>query len=112
MCCNAEYNYSGPVESALEYVLTPSTYIQFQLGMLLVLPLVPWLFLEKGFGSALRKLLDLMSKFSVTYYNFMSASSEFWLISDYTRDRSITYVNFALPQICPLKLTLQKRGRT
>ncbi|CDJ39099.1 1,3-beta-glucan synthase component domain-containing protein, putative [Eimeria tenella] len=70
----AKYNYSGPVESALEYVLTPSTYIQFQLGMLLVLPLVPWLFLEKGFGSALRKLLDLMSKFSVTYYNFMTCT--------------------------------------
>ncbi|KAL8272509.1 hypothetical protein Esti_003632 [Eimeria stiedai] len=70
----AKYNYSGPVESALEYVLTPSTYIQFQLGMLLVLPLIPWLFLEKGAGSAIRKLIDLISKFSVTYYNFMTCT--------------------------------------
>ncbi|CDI80237.1 hypothetical protein EPH_0008810 [Eimeria praecox] len=70
----AKYNYSGPIESALEYVLTPSTYVQFQLGMLLVLPLIPWLFLEKGLGSALRKLLDLLSKFSVTYYNFMTCT--------------------------------------
>ncbi|CDJ27874.1 uncharacterized protein EMH_0035710 [Eimeria mitis] len=69
-----EYNYSGPIESALEYVLTPSTYVQFQLGMLLVLPLIPWLFLEKGLGSALRKLVDLISKFSVTYYNFMTCT--------------------------------------
>lgn len=70
----AKYNYSGPVESALEYVLTPSTYIQFQLGMLLVLPLIPWLFLEKGLVSAVRKLIDLFSKFSVTYYNFMTCT--------------------------------------
>ncbi|CDJ51827.1 1,3-beta-glucan synthase component domain-containing protein, putative [Eimeria brunetti] len=70
----AKYNYNGPIESALEYVLTPSTYVQFQLGMLLVLPLIPWLFLEKGLGSALRKLLDLTSKFSVTYYNFMTCT--------------------------------------
>lgn len=40
--------------------------------MLLVLPLIPWLFLEKGFVSAMRKLIDLFTKFSVTYYNFMS----------------------------------------
>ncbi|OEH79915.1 hypothetical protein cyc_02196 [Cyclospora cayetanensis] len=70
----AKYNYSGPVESALEYVLTPAAYIQFQLGMLLALPLIPWLFLEKGLGSALRKLVDLITKFAIMYYNFMTCT--------------------------------------
>ncbi|CBZ56364.1 hypothetical protein NCLIV_067880 [Neospora caninum Liverpool] len=66
-----EHKYKGVTESALQYVIAPTTYVQFQLGLLLIVPLVVWLFVEKGCWAALTRSVDIFLKLAVAYYNFM-----------------------------------------
>lgn len=67
----AEHKYKGVTESALQYVVAPTTYVQFQFGLLLVVPLLVWLFVEKGFWTAVTRSFDIILKLAVAYYNFM-----------------------------------------
>ncbi|KFH12537.1 1,3-beta-glucan synthase component protein [Toxoplasma gondii MAS] len=67
----SKHKYKGVTESALQYVIAPTTYVQFQLGLLLVVPLVVWLFVEKGCWAALTRSVDIILKLAVAYYNFM-----------------------------------------
>ncbi|PFH31362.1 1,3-beta-glucan synthase component protein [Besnoitia besnoiti] len=67
----SKHKYKGVTESALQYVVAPTTYVQFQLGLLLVVPLMVWLFVEKGCWAALTRSFDIILKLAVAYYNFM-----------------------------------------
>eukprot|EP00921_Rhytidocystis_pertsovi_P017013 GHVQ01026787.1.p1 GENE.GHVQ01026787.1~~GHVQ01026787.1.p1 ORF type:complete len:2671 (-),score=335.52 GHVQ01026787.1:3360-10901(-) len=67
----AEQLHHGVLESYLKYVIAPTTYIQFQLGLLLILPLFFYLILEQGLDTAYKKLIELILKLAVLYYNFM-----------------------------------------
>nr|CEL71124.1 TPA: Callose synthase [Neospora caninum Liverpool] len=67
----SKHKYKGVTESALQYVIAPTTYVQFQLGLLLIVPLVVWLFVEKGCWAALTRSVDIFLKLAVAYYNFM-----------------------------------------
>ncbi|PHJ25323.1 beta-glucan synthase component protein [Cystoisospora suis] len=67
----SKHKYKGVTESALQYVVAPTTYVQFQFGLLLIVPLLVWLFVEKGFWTALTRSLDIILKLAVAYYNFM-----------------------------------------